>query len=461
MKKRIIYGLWSVCLLMLASCSNYLDVKPKGKVIPETADDYSTIIHYWLNQIELGSDDYIITSSEQVKELEMFAEDLNATLSSGNTYTPIYVGARINYNDMAYTNLYSVIKDCNVIIGNMEDKESELAKKLLGTAWGIRAICYYNMMLRYCDPYSPSTAQSALGLPLVDEFDMEAKPARANLQETAEFIEKSFQTALSYNVTDKDYIVTAQVAKAYLARFYFWTQDWSKAISYAEPLLDEFPMLEASEYADAINQKLTQTHNVIIRSYTQDDDIGSMNYLSAQTDMQSRPVSANLAKLFATSANDIRTAVAFNSSRTTTKVVTSKFRSEELCLIIAESYAHMNQETEALKYLNLLRQKRISQDFVAYTKDNLPEVYSQDITVDATGQPLSRLMSAILCERRMELFAEGDRWFELKRNGEPEFWVASSGKKFVTEKYMYQFPLPKTDVDLYPGLVIQNPGYVE
>lgn len=447
--------------MLLASCSNYLDVKPKGKVIPETADDYSTIIHYWLNQIELGSDNYIITSSEDVTKLEMFADDLNATLSNGNSYTAVYVGASINDNDMPYTNLYSVIKDCNVLIGNMEDKDSELAKKLLGTAWGIRAISYYNMMLRYCDPYSPSTAQSALGLPLVDEFDMEAKPARASLQETAEFIEKSFKTALSYNVTDKDYIITAQVIKAYLARFYFWTQNWNEAIAYAEPLLDEFPMLEASEYADAINQKLTQAHNVIVKTYTQEDDLGSMGYLSAQTDIKSRPVSANLVKLFATSANDIRTAVAFDNTRTTQKVVTSKFRSEELCLIMAESYAHLNKETEALKYLNLLRQKRISKDFVPYTKDNLPQVYKQLITTDATGQALTPLMSAILCERRMELFVEGDRWFELKRNGEPEFWVASSGKKFVTEKYLYQFPLPKTDIDLYPGLVIQNPGYVE
>lgn len=449
-------------LLLFTSCKDYLDVKPKGKIIPETAEDYSTIIHYWLDQIEKGTDDIIITNPDKVKTLEMYAEDLDATLaSSTSSYTPAYVGIDINKNTSDYTTLYSVIKDCNMIIGSMEDKTSDLAKKLLGTAWGIRSICYYNLMLRYCDAFSASTAQSAMGLPLVDEFDMEAKPARSDLQATADFIEEGFKTALSYNVTDKDYIITADVVKAYMARFYLWTQQWQSAIDCAAPLLDVYPMMEASQYAEMINQKFVKGSDVIVSSYTEDDDIGTSNYTTAQADIKTRPVSANMVKLFASSANDVRAAVAFDSKRTVAKVVTSKFRSEELCLIVAECYAHLDKESDALTYLNKLREKRITKDFVPYTTGNLPEVYQQHITVDATGQPLTKLMSAILCEKRMELFAEGNRWFELKRNGCPEFWVAANGKKYTTEKYLYTFALPKNDIDLFPGLVIQNPGYIE
>ena len=76
-------------LLLFTSCNDYLDVKPKGKIIPETAEDYSTIIHYWLNQIEKGNDDVIIPNPDKVKTLEMYAEDLDATLaSSTSSYTP-------------------------------------------------------------------------------------------------------------------------------------------------------------------------------------------------------------------------------------------------------------------------------------------------------------------------------------------------------------------------------------
>jgi len=460
MKNKLFISIYCGLMILLASCNNYLDVKPKGKIIPETAEDFSTIIHYWLDQIEKGRDDVIIPNPEVMTTLEMFADDLNATLASNFGYTSIYVGSAINKNQATYKTLYSVIKDCNMVIGNMDDTESDLARTLLGTAWSIRSICYYNLMQRYCEPYQPETAKETLGLPLVDDFDMEAKPARANLKETAEFIEEGFRKALSYNVSNEDFIFTSSVTKAYFARFFFWTQDWNNAIIYAKEVLDKYPMLEADEYVNAINQKLEPTKNVIIRSYTNENDVASMGYLTAQTNVQKRPVCKNLVDLFGNTPNDIRNS-GFNTKRITTKVVTTKFRSEELCLIIAEAYAHLGKETEALEYLNLLRSKRITENYIAYTMDNLPEVFKQNITTDATGTPLTKLMSAILCERRKELFLEGDRWFELKRNGRPEFWIAANGKKYVTEKYLYTFPIPKSDVNLFPGLIIQNPGYIE
>ena len=55
------------------------------------------------------------------------------------------------------------------------------------------------------------------------------------------------------------------MTKAYFARFFFWTQDWNNAIIYAKEVLDKYPMLEADEYVNAINQKLEPTKNVIIR----------------------------------------------------------------------------------------------------------------------------------------------------------------------------------------------------
>ena len=447
-------------LFILTSCNNYLDVKPKGKIIPKTAEEYSTILHYWLDEIEKGANATIIPEPDYTSLLEFFAEDLDGTLASSLVNTQLYVGSRINTNQKRYPELYSVIKDCNVNISNMEDTESEMAKNILGTAWSLRSICSYHLLQSFCEPYQPETATETLGLPLVDEFDMEAKPERSNQKETAEFILKGFRNALLYNVTDKDYLFTAQVTKAFMARFFFWTQDWENAIIYAKEVLEQYPMLEAEEYADNINQKLSKGKNVIIASYTNENDIGSLSYVVAQSNVIQRPVSKELVQLFNSSPNDIRKANSFNAQRIPIKKVTTKFRSEELCLIIAESYAHLNNTTEALKYLNLLRSKRITQDYIAYTMDNLPEVAKQNITVDATGAPLSKLISAILCERRMELFLEGDRWFELKRNGRPEFWIAANGKKYVTEKYLYTYPIPRADVELFPDLLIQNPGYI-
>lgn len=446
-------------LLLLTSCSNYLDVKPKGKIIPQTAEEYSTLLHYWLDEIEKGVNTCIVPDPEHTSFLEFCAEDLDGTLASSFINSELYAGSFINRNQQLYSELYSVIKDCNIVIGTMEDTESEMARKLLGTAWSLRSVCYYNLMQNFCEPYQPSTASNTLGLPLVDEFDMEAKPGRSTLRETADFIQAGFKKALSYQLADVDYLFTVPVTKAYMARFYFWTQNWSEAIACASEVLSLYPMLEADEYATAINQKLPKGKDIIMASYTTEDDMGALNYISAQGNAAERPVCKELVQLFGSEPNDVRKAVAFDSQRKALKKVSTKFRSEELCLILAESYAHLDKDGEALTYLNMLRSKRITKDYTPYTMDNLPDVAQQTITVDATGAPLDKLMSAILCERRKELFLEGDRWYELKRNGRPEFWIAANGKKYVTEKYLYTYPIPRVDVDLFPGLLQQNPGY--
>lgn len=69
-----------------------------------------------------------------------------------------------------------------------------------------------------------------MGLPIVSTFDMEAKPVRSDLKTTAKFIEEDLKKAITYNVQEGMYRFTADVAKAYLARLYFWCQDWGNAI---------------------------------------------------------------------------------------------------------------------------------------------------------------------------------------------------------------------------------------
>lgn len=136
--------------------------------------------------------------------------------------------------------------------------------------------------------------------------------------------------------------------------------------SYAKEVLEQYPMLEAEEYADNINQETFKRKNVIIASYTNENDIGSLSYVVAQSNVIQRPVSKETSvQLFNSSPNDIRKANSFNAQRIPIKKVTTKFRSEELCLIIAESYAHLNNTTEALKYLN-----------PSFVQKNYPKLYS-------------------------------------------------------------------------------------
>ena len=150
--------------------------------------------------------------------------------------------------------------------------------------------------------------------------------------------------------------------------------------------------------------------------------------------------------------------MSFDSKRIFKKNVFSCLRSAEMQLILAESLYHQGNAEDALSALNELRRNRIA-GAADYTAETLPEVNGNDIIrQDACGKPLTPLIYAILCERRKELFMEGDRWYELKRNGRPERWAVRGNLKYTTFSYMYTFPLPIDDVELVEGLV-QNPGY--
>jgi hypothetical protein len=183
--------------------------------------------------------------------------------------------------------------------------------------------------------------------------------------------------------------------------------------------------------------------------------------MSAQ---EERPLSADLVQLFVEGTNDIRRKnnLFFNRKRKNRKLFFSGMRSAEMALVAMECAYHLNKQDTALAELNEFRSKRILTDDYAYTMETLPAVNTKSlIQQDATGAPLTPLLQAILNERRKELYLEnGDRWFELKRNGRPEFWVADSGMKYWTRSYMYTYPISLSDIQVQPALV-QNPGYEE
>ncbi|WEK34247.1 MAG: RagB/SusD family nutrient uptake outer membrane protein [Candidatus Pseudobacter hemicellulosilyticus] len=447
----------AAALLLLASCKNYLDIKPYGKTIPKTAEEFAALLHARLNEIDYASDDVMIGNSGTVLNTECFTDNLDASLTiypAGNSL-PLYAGSQINSQQSRYERFYQRIRDCNIIINNFDSEVSRDDKNVLGTAYAMRGIAYYNLLREYCEPY---TSPGQPGLPLVSDFDMEGRPLRSTYQQTVAFIEGDLKKALTYAVKADIFRYTDHVAKAYLARLYFWTKDWDKAIIYADELLKDFPLPEGAAYTNMIQATNEMKGNMLLRSFRLTDQSSTLSYTSAMQIVKARPVAKEFADLFTEGDRDIRKGLFFTRIRESTKNLMACVRTDEMCLMLAEAYAHKGDNDQALLYLNLLRSKRISGD-AGYTVNTLPPVNSSDlIKTDAEGKGLTPLMQAVLNERRKEFFAEGDRWFELKRNGCPEFWVASDGRKFVTEKYLYTYPLPRVDVELISGLV-QNPGY--
>ncbi len=450
----------SALLLLAAGCENYLSVQPQGKVIPETDEEFASLIHNRINSIEGGEDEYIIGNYDGIILYESFSDNLDANVKIGSLAA--YAGDKINARQLTYKNTFAVIRDCNIVLENMRGRDTELSRKLMGASYAIKGICYYNLIRNYCEAYSPSGAASQLGLPLIDSFDMEAMPAREPLDVTVEYAADLLKKSMDYHITDGMFLFTENVVKAYLAKLLFWAGDYASVIPLCEQLMTvkEYRLATIGEYASMIQAKNASGQEVIVRSHINNSCDLDWYYSMIIKDLRTRPVSASLVRLFdVDKEKDVRYAVSFDAKRLNMKNSSAKVRGSEIVLMLAEAYAQTGSEAKALEQLNYLRRSRI-EGVVDYTMDTLPEVNQTAlIKEDSQGRPLSRLMSAIFDERRKELYLEADRWFELKRNGCPEMWVINNGLKYTTKRYLYTAPIYKGDTDLNDKM-IQNEGYV-
>ncbi len=106
-----------IALVLLAvSCNRYLDIKPYGQTIPETAEEFSALLHAHLDEIDYG-EEVVMGDGLEMADLECYADNLAANLTQypGGNYISLYIGEQLSAKQTLYTNLYAVIRDCNII----------------------------------------------------------------------------------------------------------------------------------------------------------------------------------------------------------------------------------------------------------------------------------------------------------------------------------------------------------
>jgi len=123
-----------------------------------------------------------------------------------------------------------------------------------------------------------------------------------------------------------------------------------------------------------------------------------------------------------------------NDSKVNWKII----RFADVLLMYAEALNENSKTSQAIPYLNQVR-----------TRAGL-DGYPLDMTQTETRD-------AIVLERRLELGAEGVRWFDLLRTGQ----AYNVMKDFSMVDYMTVFPLPLSQIQLIndPTIFPQNPGY--
>ena len=209
-----------------------------------------------------------------------------------------------------------------------------------------RSLCHQGRMLLQSDPDLLRAVRcgdglSLPGIPIVERFDVEsdAVPDRNTLARSYEYAVSLFRKAIDCHMTDESYLFTEAVAKTYLAKLYFWAEEWSEVIPLCEELLavPSYALADRSVYTESIQSYGERLQEVIIRDRTTgDDDVKTLYDETFKRYLNSRPVNATLLKLFgAEPQKDVRWSIMCDAKRVNQKTVTARVRGSELHLMLA------------------------------------------------------------------------------------------------------------------------------
>lgn len=419
--------------LISISCSDLLDVKPSSEI--DSSEAFETIND--LSMAVNGAYEHLTSASYyQGKFLvmaDLMADDfMNPIISSGHLTTFYnYIWNEKNVYSSFYTNLYYCIANINdVIQRSTKLKDEEGYNQLIAQLKCLRALHHFNLVKIYGPLYANlgkgKIKENALGITIKTVIDKTYghKFERNTVKEVYEFIVEELEANID-NLPDnaKGYL-SKDAVKLLLARLYLYMGDvkfkdvdnnYAKALSYVQDLVSDsspYKLITKDNYVDSWREDYN-SESIFEFPVTEDDNVGnnSIGYYVLPTGSGYKEVCAT-ADFMALQYEDVRfdLLVKYTQKEIDYFFPTEKFRGKnfpyvnnikilrlsEAYLIAAECELKLINPTQAGKYLTELRKNRT---------DVEPNKYLTSVSMDD-----------VLFERRLELFCEGHRAYDLWRN---------------------------------------------
>lgn len=375
---------------------------------------------------------------------------------------------------------YSTIKNANQII-NASLASSPSVDELKGEAYAVRALMHFELVRNFAHPYT--VAQNDPGVPVVTTYDQSALPARNTVKEVYTQIISDLNkayTMISLNQGQSITIASTKTsremtseyiskyaAKGLLAKVYLTMGDWQNAKDAALDVVTNsgFSLVSAGNYAGywadpgARNDKVETLFEISsdiaanlssdqLSAFYQQPPIGYGD-LWITNDLYSQYSAGDVRKSVILTGTSSNQTIYINNKYSNTANAADKdnikvLRYADVILILAEAYAHLNNEPQARTYLNMVATARDA-SFAGYS---------------STG---AQLLSDIINERRKELAFEGDRYWDLMRLNLPitnhlKNQIPYTPFPISVSDIHRIFPIPQAEVDVNPNIT-QNPGY--
>ena len=418
-----------VVMFFSAGCDDFLDVAPSSSVsIPTFIEDYENMLYpfylkYNANPIlaVMGDDVYWSKSfynswsgNEQFRRAYLWSDEIyDQTMS--NTH---------------WNQQYGMIYTFNKIVDEVRNVPNEAMGNLLvieAEARAYRALTYFNLVSVYAKPYALAN-ESDPGIPVIQKNDVtETKRERTPVREVYNFIIRDLDSAIKYLPPHPTKASRYQAARLNViglkAKVLYHMNEYGRALTELENFFELLATTTSRfnySYALFNYQNATPTpydpsglpsvydpvadvEDVMINEYMFDPTKGSL-YTGSIAVLASN----HLMSLFPADG-DRRKELMLSKTGTDAdepdRVIKEGHYSNtgismpDIYLMIAECYARSNRTTEALKYLNELRENRLTP--ATYT-----ELSSSDSQV---------ILRWVLEERIKEFVATGHRWLDMRR----------------------------------------------
>ncbi|MDP4276659.1 MAG: RagB/SusD family nutrient uptake outer membrane protein [Bacteroidota bacterium] len=517
-KKYTIAGFSALFLLVLTSCTDWLEIQPESQVLLENYWKTETDVNAVLNACYRG-----LTEDAVIYRMIVWGELRSDNMISNGFPNDRYDMQKILDGDILSSNtycswgsFYTIINYCNTllyyapkVIARDENFTQSDLNRVNAEALTLRALCYFYLVRAFKDvPYITDasiddTQQYSLAK---DSGSVIIQHITDDLLEARKYARETFGKTTAY---DKGRI-TLNAVNALLADVYLWNQQYRECVNACDAVLadSKLKLVESDNMYTQVfyrgNSKESifelnfdediQKNNPVYNLYGQIGDIlGEVGYPATLGYSEENniigaysPFNYKISSTLTESTSDIRAKDFFflyggryfvfkyaGMSRTedvTTNVSTYRYRSTTPNWIIYRLSDVMLMKAEALVQLGGTENYKAALKMVnaTYLRSN-PNADSLTIESYASKDAMESL---VLRERQRELMFEGKRWFDLVRTARRENSTStlntyvnhksvgstkSLGASVLNAMYM---PISKSELEANRNLV-QNPYYEE
>lgn len=422
-----------VLLLGFASCKKYLTAPPieaitKGEALKDEAGVVAVMngAYKLLNDNVLGGKYQVIS--------ELMGDNIQGNLLTGdfgefyNRKSSIFGDYKKNFYLDVYQSAYranTVLENLAVTAGSRDNLE--------GQALFVRALAHFIAVRLFAQPYGYTSNNDHLGVPL--KLTTEIKPGvRATVKEVYDQIIADLKVAETRLPDDNGGYATKWAAKALLARVYFSMNDFTNAYLYSNQVITSNKFVFETDYSKRFSLGLSTEAIFLMVNAPNTYDAGGELRGQFKSDFNLPTLRFTPATyVLVNNSSDIRKAW-FNVVKYPGEIPTTKY----------------NKDSFSVPVLHLTEMKLIRTESAAELNTNLPiavgdindilnRAYGGSRNIPVTSSA-ALIKTNVRLQRSIELIAEGDRVYEIKRIGARGENIDRRGAVWNCPGLVLQFP---------------------